>query len=230
MSQFLKALRERNVRGRSKRCVYDYLNGEVVPPLQFLEQAADILQVHPEWLVLGKPAPLGMFRLLPSPSQKYWRAVDQFEKEERRSVEVAVAHCLPLFRGMSNKVRDAVYDLFLKLESFNWSYRYCCIPTPYSAHDLDLAERLGRVLGAALTELSLNQIWVSKTKQERYVAMLCELVALLLPEEGEPSDKELLEIQNLFYLFEQAHGHHHPPHLKIIGTRPPFIPVSQTDR
>jgi hypothetical protein len=201
--------------------VYAYFRGSVVPPLNFLYVAAEVLQVDPVWLVLGQGAPLGMPRILPSLGLKYWKTLEEVKARERRQVEEAVAKCLPSFRSMSPRVRDLVYDLFLQIESFNWSYRYCHIPTPESAHDLDSAENLGWILGAALNGLSLDPMWVSKERLEQYVTAMCGLIPMLLPDVGEPSGGELRGIQDLFFRLEKARGDHRPPHLKILGTRHP---------
>lgn len=218
---FILALREKRVRGRSRKSVYEYFQGSVVPPLKFLEAAAEVLQVHPEWLVLGHGAPLGTPRILPSSRLKYWKLLEEFEARERRQVEGTIAKHLPSFRSMSSRVRDLVYDLFLQMESFNWSYRYCHVPTLESAHDLDLAENLGWILGGVLNGFSLDPMWVSKEKLEQYVTAMCGLIPMLLPDVGEPSRGELREIQDLFFRLEKARGDHLPPRLKILGTRHP---------
>ncbi len=162
-----------------------------------------------------------MPNILPPLRLDYWKMMEEFEASERRQVEGAIAEHIPWFRSMSPRVRDSVYDLFVQIESFNWSYRYCHIPTNEAAHDLDLATNLGWIMGALVNGLSLDPMWVSKERLEQYVTAMCGVLPMLLPDVGEPSRGELREIQDLFFRLEKARGDHLPPHLKILGTRHP---------
>lgn len=220
-AEFVRAMEARQVGGASRASFFCYMRGKRTPRLPFLEAAADILGVHKDWLTLGTEPPLGSPQKVRHVRSECWKRLLESDQLERRQVEGAVAEYLPFFRGLSPRVRDTVYDLFVRLESFNWSYRYCSIPTVEAAHDLDLAASLGRILGAALTELSLDRTWISGAKQEQYVVLMCGLLGLLLPEESDPSAEELSEIQDLFFRLEKARGNHLPPHLKILGTRHP---------
>lgn len=47
-------LRRRGVRGSTAPSIYTYLNGEVLPPLEFAVTAADVLGVEFDWLVRGR--------------------------------------------------------------------------------------------------------------------------------------------------------------------------------
>lgn len=54
---FQKQMEERDVRGSSYPSVHGYVRGDATPSVEFLREAADVLGVREEWLVLGKGEP-----------------------------------------------------------------------------------------------------------------------------------------------------------------------------
>ena len=50
---FQRAMQKKGVTGSSQGSVYAYIGGASVPSLEFLKAAAEILNVRPEWLMLG---------------------------------------------------------------------------------------------------------------------------------------------------------------------------------
>lgn len=54
---FQRRMAERDVRGSSYPSVHGYVRGDATPSVEFLRQAADVLGVREEWLVLGKGEP-----------------------------------------------------------------------------------------------------------------------------------------------------------------------------
>lgn len=52
--EFQRRMDERDVRGSSYATVHGYLHGESAPSVEFLREAADVLGVRDEWLVLGR--------------------------------------------------------------------------------------------------------------------------------------------------------------------------------
>lgn len=50
---FHREMERREVRGASYAMIHRYLSGEAVPPVEFLEVAADVLGVRPAWLICG---------------------------------------------------------------------------------------------------------------------------------------------------------------------------------
>lgn len=54
---FQQALQERGARGSAYASVHSYVKGEAIPSLEFVETAADVLGVRPEWLGFGRGEP-----------------------------------------------------------------------------------------------------------------------------------------------------------------------------
>lgn len=54
MPDFLHAVRERGVRGSSQTSVYRYVKAQIVPGIDFLVEAADVLGVRRSWLLFGE--------------------------------------------------------------------------------------------------------------------------------------------------------------------------------
>ena len=54
---FQQALQERGVRGSTYASVHSYVRGDATPGLEFVETAADVLGVRPEWLAFERGRP-----------------------------------------------------------------------------------------------------------------------------------------------------------------------------
>ena len=54
MPDFLSAVRDRGVRGGSPTSVYRYVKAQIVPGIDFLVEAADVLGVRRDWLLFGE--------------------------------------------------------------------------------------------------------------------------------------------------------------------------------
>lgn len=56
MPDFIHAVRERGVRGSSQTSVYRYVKAQIVPGIDFLAAAADVLGIRRSWLLFGEGA------------------------------------------------------------------------------------------------------------------------------------------------------------------------------
>lgn len=202
-------LSQQDVPGSSTGSVNRYVRGELTPPIEFLQAAAQALQVFEPWLLSGYGNPDGpeevekdpKIRQLKEMSEGMEKLIDK-QSEDDRNVEYRIAERFRGYRRLRPSTREIVLELFDRCGQYTEEHRFCLVPwdrfrTRYGL-DLELALQLGGVLYAPFRMLGLDKpIELPHTPSEdrvnQCVIELCTAILTLLPERREPTLEEIAE-------------------------------------
>jgi len=203
-------LTQQGVPGSSSASVSRYVNGTVMPPLEFLQAAARLLTVFEPWLISGYGTPERgadqggrddpHTRRLEQLADRTRELAEAWEEDER-NVEYRIADRFYRFRGLREIDRRLVLEVFQRVGTYTQEHRYSLVPwdrfQTRHGHDLRLAHQIGALLQAPLDVLGLDRpgapYEVTDDQLHQYVMGMAQAFSALLRSRREPTDEEVAE-------------------------------------
>lgn len=223
-----RELAKQGVTGSSTGSMSRYMRGEITPPLEFLQAAAQTLGVFEPWLLSGyghpeqqssapRADPYGA--RLGEANERMQRIVDGWAEDDR-NVEYRIADRFFGFRSLRETTRAVVLELFERCGQYTDERLYCVVPwdrfqTRYGL-DLEVARRLGSILSAPIEMLRLDDLYppyeLSDERFNQYVLACCAAISCLLPERSEPTEAEVAEWRRWYETRQKSMQKHREEH------------------
>ena len=169
--EFHKRIAERDVSGSSYPVIHRYLKGEVMPPLDFLEAAAEVLRVRPAWLILGEGEPT-----------EFETAVSEQQKKspEDAAIErmlLQIAHLFPEFSRIQPWAHRVFWQTIIRLVKHRTAHN------PDGVSNVRIAERSAVFVAGEIAN-PIREIEPGNITDDQlsdYVASICQALMRLIP-------------------------------------------------